>query len=76
MSLYLPATLCPQVSEWKLKCEQIEKRDTERREADAKKHKEEIAYFEQYAKQLKGQLDAFLVPTKKAAPGAAGAVPS
>jgi hypothetical protein len=28
-----------QVQEWKLKCEAIEKRENERREAEAKKHK-------------------------------------
>lgn len=31
-----------QVSEWKMKCEAIEKRESERREADGKKHKEEV----------------------------------
>lgn len=61
-----------QVQEWKLKCEAIEKRETERREVEAKKHKEEVTYLENYAKQLKQQLEAFLVPAKKAAPGAAG----
>ena len=55
-----------QVQEWKLKCEAIEKRENERREAEAKKHKEEVQYLENYAKQLKSQLEAFLVPSKKA----------
>mmetsp|Transcript_34276 Transcript_34276/g.61841 ORF Transcript_34276/g.61841 Transcript_34276/m.61841 type:complete len:241 (-) Transcript_34276:833-1555(-) len=54
-----------QVQEWKLKCEAIEKRENERREADAKKHKEEVAYLENYAKQLKQQLESFMVPGKK-----------
>lgn len=31
-----------QVQEWKLKCEAIEKRENERREVEAKKHKEEV----------------------------------
>lgn len=31
-----------QVQEWKLKCDAIEKRENERREAEAKKHKEEV----------------------------------
>lgn len=31
-----------QVQEWKMKCEAVEKREAERREADAKKHKEEV----------------------------------
>lgn len=58
-----------QVQEWKLKCEAVEKRENERREAEAKKHKEEVQYLENFAKQLKQQLDAFLVPgAKKAAP--------
>jgi dynein light intermediate chain, axonemal len=58
------------VQEWKLKCEAIEKRESERREADAKKHKEEVTYLENYAKQLKQQLETFLVPNKKPAGGA------
>lgn len=37
-----------QVAEWKLKCEAIEKREAERREADAKKHKEEVAFLENH----------------------------
>lgn len=61
-----------QVQEWKLKCEAIEKRENERREAEAKKHKEEVQYLENYAKQLKQQLETFLVPNKK--PAAGGAV--
>lgn len=39
-----------QVAEWKLKCEAIEKREAERREADAKKHKEEVAFLENHCK--------------------------
>jgi len=39
-----------QVAEWKLKCEAIEKREAERREADAKKHKEEVAFLENHGK--------------------------
>lgn len=58
-----------------MKCESIEKRETERREAEAKKHKEEVQYLENYAKQLKTQLEAFMVPAKKAA-GPAGAAPA
>ena len=38
------------VAEWKLKCEAIEKREAERREADAKKHKEEVAFLENHGK--------------------------
>ncbi|KAA6424736.1 MAG: axonemal dynein light intermediate polypeptide 1 [Trebouxia sp. A1-2] len=53
-----------QVAEWKLKCEAIEKREAERREADAKKHKEEVAFLENHAKQLKQQLETFFAPKK------------
>jgi dynein light intermediate chain len=63
-----------QVQEWKLKSEAIEKRENERREAEAKKHKEEVQYLENFAKQLKQQLEAFLVPGKK--PTAPSAAPS
>ena len=41
-------SLLTQVAEWKLKCEAIEKREAERREADAKKHKEEVAFLENH----------------------------
>jgi dynein light intermediate chain len=58
-----------QVAEWKLKCEVIEKREAERRDAEAKKHKEEVAYLESYARQLKGQLEAFVTPAKKGGAG-------
>jgi hypothetical protein len=50
-----------QLQEWKLKCEAIERRESERREAESKKHKEEVAYLETYAKQLKSQLETYLV---------------
>eukprot|EP00798_Chlamydomonas_sp_ICE-L_P015939 gene15939-22071_t len=63
-----------QVQEWKLKCEAIEKRENERRETEGKKHKEEVTYLENYAKQLKQQLEQFLVPSKK--PAAAPAAPA
>jgi len=54
-----------QVQEWKLKSEAIEKRENERREAEAKKHKDEVQFLENHAKQLKQQLEAFLAPGKK-----------
>lgn len=62
---FLPVPL--QVGEWKSKCDAIEKRESERRDADAKKHKEEVSYLENHAKQLKQQLEAFMAPAKKAA---------
>lgn len=33
-----------------MKCEAIEKRESERREVDGKKHKEEVQYLENYGK--------------------------
>lgn len=56
-----------QVLEWKFKCEAIEKRENERRELKERKHKEEVAYLENHAKQLKHQLENFTVPAKKPA---------
>mmetsp|Transcript_11740 Transcript_11740/g.37315 ORF Transcript_11740/g.37315 Transcript_11740/m.37315 type:complete len:401 (+) Transcript_11740:164-1366(+) len=52
------------VHEWKMKCEMIEKRETERRAQEEKKHSEEVAYLTKYGKQLKNQLDTFLAPQK------------
>lgn len=67
-----------QVTEWRLKCEAIEKREAERREGEAKKHKEEVAYLEGYARQLKAQLEAHSAPQRKAgiAGGAAAVAPA
>jgi dynein light intermediate chain len=63
-----------QVAEWKLKCEATERCETERREAETKRHKEEVAYLESYARQLKGQLEAAISPSaKKPLPAAAPA---
>eukprot|EP00891_Asterochloris_glomerata_P007070 jgi/Astpho2/7070/fgenesh1_pg.00107_%23_89_t len=53
-----------QVTEWRLKCEAIEKRESERREVDAKKHREEVTFLENHAKQLKQQLETLLAPKK------------
>ncbi|CAG9464948.1 unnamed protein product [Pedinophyceae sp. YPF-701] len=55
-----------QVTELRMKCEQIEKREAERREAEARKHREDITYYENHVKQLKQQLDQFLTSQKKA----------
>jgi dynein light intermediate chain len=54
----------------------IEKREAERRDAEAKKHKEEVAYLENYARQLKGQLETFVTPAKKGAAAGQQAVMS
>lgn len=49
-----------------MKCEAIEKREAERREAESKEHREEATYLEDQVKKLKQQLEQFLQPTKKA----------
>ena len=49
-----------QVSEWKTKCEFVEKRESERRSQEEKKHAEEIQYLTKHNKQLKQQLETFL----------------
>ena len=41
-----------QVTEWRLKCEAIEKRESERREVDAKKHREEVTFLENHGEAL------------------------
>ena len=53
-------SLLTQVAEWKLKCEAIEKREAERREADAKKHKEEVAFLENHGEWAGRDLDYLL----------------
>lgn len=47
------------------KCDLIEKRESERKAYEDKKHAEEIAYYTKSNKQLKTQLEAFLAPAKK-----------
>ncbi|GAQ87532.1 dynein light chain [Klebsormidium nitens] len=54
-----------QLQEWKNKAEAIEKRESERRALDEKKHAEEVAYLQRSNKQLKQQLETFLAPPKK-----------
>ena len=53
-----------QLAEWKAKCEAIEKRESERRSLEEKKHGEEITYLNRAVKQLKQQLETFLAPGK------------
>ena len=62
--------LVRQVSEWRLRCEATEKREAERREAEAKKHKEEVAYLESYARQLKSQMELLTTAAGKKQPAA------
>lgn len=54
------------VAEWKTKSEAIEKRESERRNAEKKKHTDEVAYLKKYTDQLKSQLDSYLSTGKKA----------
>jgi len=54
-----------QLAEWKAKCDAIEKRESERRALEEKKHAEEVAYLTRANKQLKQQLETFLAPSKK-----------
>lgn len=49
-----------------MKCDAIEKREGERREAEGREHKEETTFLEDQVKKLKQQLEQFLQPTKKA----------
>lgn len=58
------ADLEKKLQEQILRCEQIEKREQERREADAKKANEDKEYFASRLSQLKQQLETF-TSTKK-----------
>jgi dynein light intermediate chain len=42
-----------QVNEWKMKCEQTEKRAAEQRQVEEKKHTEEIQFLKRTTQQLK-----------------------
>ena len=51
-----------QVQDLKAKCEAIEKRESERRAMEEKKHAEEIAFLKRTNAQLKQQLESVLSP--------------
>ncbi|KAJ3092325.1 Axonemal dynein light intermediate polypeptide 1, partial [Quaeritorhiza haematococci] len=53
------------VLELKAKCEAIEKRESERRAMEDRKHAEEIAFLKKTNLQLKTQLEGILSPQKK-----------
>ncbi|KAK2854715.1 hypothetical protein Q7C36_006584 [Tachysurus vachellii] len=53
-----------QVNELKAKCEAIERRESERRQVEEKKHTEEIQFLKRTNQQLKTQLDAIIAPKK------------
>ena len=54
-----------QVQELQAKCEAIEKRESERRALDEKKHADELAFLKRTSGQLKAQLETFLQPAAK-----------
>ena len=51
------------MTEWRLKCEAVEKRESERREVDAKKHREEVTFLENHGEEM----NFCLVPARKCA---------
>ena len=51
-----------QVQELQAKCEAIEKRESERRALEEKKHADELAFLKRTSGQLKAQLETFLQP--------------
>ncbi|KAI9005260.1 axonemal dynein light chain-domain-containing protein [Gaertneriomyces semiglobifer] len=54
-----------EVSEWKVKCENIERREQERRASEERKHAEEMAFLKKTNVQLKTQLEGILNPQRK-----------
>ncbi|XP_026857350.1 axonemal dynein light intermediate polypeptide 1 isoform X2 [Electrophorus electricus] len=53
-----------QVNEQKAKCEAIERRETERRQVEEKKHTEETQFLKRTNQQLKAQLEGIIAPKK------------
>jgi len=53
-----------QVADLKARCEQIEKREAERRSVEEKKHAEEIQFLKRTNQQLKTQLEGIIAPKK------------
>lgn len=53
-----------QVNEQKAKCDATEKRETERRQVEEKKHNEEIQFLKRTNQQLKAQLEGIIAPKK------------
>ena len=54
-----------QVLELKAKCEAIEKRETEKRLLEEKKHTDEIQNLKKINQQLKAQIESIIAPGKK-----------
>jgi len=55
-----------QIQDLKAKCEAIEKRESERRQLEEKKHAEEVQFLKRTNAQLKQQLESILAPTAAA----------
>lgn len=55
-----------QIQDLKAKCEAIEKRESERRQLDEKKHAEEVQFLKRTNAQLKTQLENILAPSAAA----------
>ncbi|KAL7393408.1 hypothetical protein ABVT39_010393 [Epinephelus coioides] len=53
-----------QLNEQKAKCDDIEKRENDRRQAEEKKHAEEIQFLKRTNQQLKAQLEGMITPKK------------
>eukprot|EP00035_Acanthoeca_spectabilis_P035056 m.32272 g.32272 ORF g.32272 m.32272 type:complete len:257 (+) comp7024_c0_seq1:41-811(+) len=49
----------------KAKCEEIERREAERRAVEQRKHDEELSLIKRTSQQLKAQLESILAPSKK-----------
>ena len=53
-----------QVMELKMKCDAIEKRESEKRQLEEKKHQEEMSALKKTNQQLKTQLEGIIVQKK------------
>lgn len=53
-----------QLNEQKAKCDAVEKRESEKRQVEEKKHTEEIQFLKRTNQQLKTQLEGIITPKK------------
>ncbi len=56
--------LTVQVMELKMKCDAVEKRESEKRQLEEKKHQEEMSALKKTNQQLKTQLEGIIVQKK------------
>jgi dynein light intermediate chain len=54
-----------ELQQMKAKCDEIERRETERRATDQRKHEEELQVLKRTNQQLRSQLESILAPQKK-----------